>query len=158
MSKSASSKLDNTQKDDDVKYLKQPRGPGTGWVFRMPTPRSLIGATNPWDSNRIIGKEIIEGLGTRHLPTARKLRDVMLGDVRKLEYSLSEAARWSLDAALDFHAAAEAANSRATHPEDQDAHYLILDDMLREAEAKGVPRALSEELCLRQTGSTPTLP
>jgi len=41
--------------DDDVLdtlYLFQPRGPGTAWLFRMPTPAALVGRTDlPWESS-----------------------------------------------------------------------------------------------------------
>jgi hypothetical protein len=38
--------MDDTNMLDPL-YLFQPRGPGTAWLFRMPTPASLIGHINP---------------------------------------------------------------------------------------------------------------
>ncbi len=71
-------------KDDmlDTLYLFQPRGPGTAWLFRMPTPEILIGRINP-RTGRPYGREIKEGLGReRSHPKARKLRDLRLGKIR----------------------------------------------------------------------------
>ncbi|WP_176445183.1 hypothetical protein [Maliponia aquimaris] len=59
-------------------YLIQPRGPGTGWVFRMITPRELVGLPNPW-TGKPVGREIKRGLGTRHAVEARKQRDIAPG-------------------------------------------------------------------------------
>ena len=39
--------LDHKNKAEDMDYLIQPRGPGTGWVFRMVTPPELRGMENP---------------------------------------------------------------------------------------------------------------
>ncbi|MFD0979977.1 hypothetical protein ACFQ2S_09960 [Tropicimonas aquimaris] len=45
-----------------MKYLKQSRGPGSSWVFRMVTPDELVGAQCPW-TGKPFGKSIIKGLG-----------------------------------------------------------------------------------------------
>lgn len=75
------SKVDNRKADgEDMRYLKQPRGPGTSWVFRFVPPAHLVGLPNPWDG-KPIRETIARGLKTRHLPTARKRRDQLLGDV-----------------------------------------------------------------------------
>ncbi|WP_108257975.1 hypothetical protein [Mangrovicoccus ximenensis] len=81
-----------TVDQDDMQYLTQPRGPGKSWVFRMLTPPHLIGMPKPWDG-KLLGKEIKRGLTTRSLPEARKRRDALLGDMRRLSL---EAARGSL--------------------------------------------------------------
>ncbi|MFT6532407.1 MAG: hypothetical protein ACJASC_001958, partial [Limimaricola cinnabarinus] len=86
MSSKSLSRMDHTGDAEDMQYLIQPRGPGTGWVFRMVTPPELVGKPNPWT-----GKEIKKGLKTRRLPEARKLRDVALGDVRKLAFENTDA-------------------------------------------------------------------
>ena len=68
-----------------MKYLQQPRGPGTAYRFRMPTPKSLQGMIDP-ETNKMFGVNIIRSLkGTRHLPTAKKLRDLRLAEVRAME-------------------------------------------------------------------------
>lgn len=65
----------------DTTFLFQPRGQGTGWCFRMATPSALIGQPNP-RTGRPYGREIREGLNTRELGKARKLRDLLLGKIR----------------------------------------------------------------------------
>jgi hypothetical protein len=45
----------------DTNYLFQPRGAGTAWLFRMATPTTLIGRTNP-RTRKPYGREIREGL------------------------------------------------------------------------------------------------
>jgi len=62
----------------DQKYLRQPRGPGKGYSFKMPTPSALVGATNP-RTEKPYGKTIHEGLNTRSLREARRRRDLWIG-------------------------------------------------------------------------------
>ena len=65
MSRSLLSKVDYRKEGkEDMLYLKQPRGSGTGWVFRMATPPDLVGIPNPWDGEPL-RKTIMKGLGTR---------------------------------------------------------------------------------------------
>ncbi|MCB9948193.1 MAG: tyrosine-type recombinase/integrase [Rhodospirillaceae bacterium] len=71
----------------ETRYLHQPRGPGRGWVFRMPTPGLLVGEPNP-KTGRKFGKTIHEGLGTRDLSEARHLRDIRLGELRLMVRNL----------------------------------------------------------------------
>ena len=90
MSKSVLSKLDH-KKDarEDMRYLKQPRGPGKSWVFRMMTPPDLVGVPNPWGGTPL-PKEIKKGLvGTRHLRRVHRRRDIALGDIRRLQGRVS---------------------------------------------------------------------
>ncbi len=55
----------------DTTYLFQPRGPGTAWLFRMATPKGLIGRVNPRTS-KPYRREIRESLnGTRSLVEAK---------------------------------------------------------------------------------------
>jgi hypothetical protein len=49
-----------------------------------------------------MGKEIKKGLGTRHLPAARKLRDIALGDIRRLQDGLSDGEAFSLASAVEW--------------------------------------------------------
>jgi len=65
----------------DTLFLDQPRGQGTGGCFRMLTPAALVGRTSP-RTGRPYGREIREGLDTRDLKQARKLRDLRLGKIR----------------------------------------------------------------------------
>ncbi|MQX38605.1 hypothetical protein [Roseospira navarrensis] len=66
----------------DTRYLYQPRG--RGWTFRCRTPESLVGHTNPRTGKPFTG-EIRVGLNTRSLTEARRQRDIILGELRKLE-------------------------------------------------------------------------
>jgi hypothetical protein len=81
---------DNDMLETD--FLFQPRGPGTGWCFRMITPAALVGKLNP-RTERPYGREIREGLGTRNLKDARKLRDLYLGKIRLEESGIVASAR-----------------------------------------------------------------
>jgi hypothetical protein len=82
----ALSDMDNTMKDDDPmasrQYLRQPRG--RGFTFKMPTPPTLIGQDNP-RTGKPYGKTIHEGLNTRDVRDAAKLRDLRLGEIRAEE-------------------------------------------------------------------------
>ena len=83
-------------------YLVQPRGPGTGWVFRMVTPPELEGQRNPW-TGRTFGSEIKRGLGPRHPTEARKRRDIALGQIRALTLqATSEEDDFGLTSALEW--------------------------------------------------------
>lgn len=66
MSNGLLSKVDHkgTEKDD-MRHLKQSRGPGKSWVFSMLTPPDLIGLPNPWDG-KPLGKELKKGLARVH--------------------------------------------------------------------------------------------
>jgi len=66
----------------DLRHLYQPRG--RGWCFRYRTPACLIGQTDP-TTGKPFGREIRRGLKTRDLRQARLKRDVILGEIRKLE-------------------------------------------------------------------------
>jgi integrase len=84
----------------DTLYLFQPRGPGTAWLFRMPTPAALVGRINP-RTGKPYGREIREGLGgILDLRTARRLRDLRLGKVRLEEAEALAASNGSMEQAL----------------------------------------------------------
>lgn len=142
MSKGVLSRMDH-KKDakEDMRYLKQPRGPGNSWVFRMMTPPELVGVPNPWDG-KPLPKEIKKGLGTRHLPEARKRRDIALGQIRNLQYSLSDDEVFSLTSAVEWREAILAEREAAEERGDNfDAGTeFVLSDKLEEAEARGIPR------------------
>lgn len=68
-----------------MQYIVQPRGPGTAYRFNMRTPSALRGMMDPSTGKRF-GSFIKRSLGgTRHLPTAKKLRDIRLAEVRAME-------------------------------------------------------------------------
>ena len=63
MSKELLSRSDNDKGAKlAMRYLRQPLGPGTSWVFKMPTPPDLVGVPNPW-AGKPFKKEIARGLG-----------------------------------------------------------------------------------------------
>ena len=111
MSKDVLSKMDhNKAEKEDMHYLIQPRGTGKSWVFRYLTPPGLVGVPKLWDG-KPLRKEVRKGLGTRHLPTARKIRDI-----RRLEDSPSDGAAFSLASAVDWREAITAARQSAEDP------------------------------------------
>lgn len=124
--------MDHTIKAEDMNYLRQPRGPGTGWVFRMVTPLELIGKINPW-TGKPFGKEIKKGLDTRYLTEARKRRDVTLGVIRQLVMEQTDEGKFTLAAAEEWREAITDDQS----DEQGVSHVLI--DQLEAAEARGFP-------------------
>lgn len=83
-----------------MQYIEQPKGPGTAYRFRMKTPKNLRGTPNPWSEGKPLGTWIIRPMeGQRHLPSAKKLRDIYLAEVRKLEIEYRARTRWSLERA-----------------------------------------------------------
>ncbi|MEO0773394.1 MAG: tyrosine-type recombinase/integrase, partial [Pseudomonadota bacterium] len=123
-----------------MRYLVQPRGPGKSWVFRMATPQELIGVPNPWDG-KPLKKEIRKGLGTRHLIEARKRRDIALGDIRKLQESMSDGEAFSLVSAVQWRETilADQAEAEAQGDGFNVGSEFVLSDKLEQAEARGIP-------------------
>ena len=155
MSKYLLSRLDHKKAEkEDMRYLVQPRGPGKSWVFRMVTPPDLVGVPNPWDG-KPLGKEIKKGLGTRHLPTARKFRDIALGDIRRLQDGLSDGEAFSLASAVEWREAILAARKKAQEEGDpfNVGVEFVLSDKLEQAEARGVPRDQLKRFARVATGS-----
>jgi integrase len=136
---------------EDMRYLKQPRGPGKSWVFRMMTPPDLVGVPNPWDG-KPLPKEIKKGLGTRHLPEARKRRDIALGDIRRLQDSLSDGAAFSLASAVEWREAIATARESAEDPYNVGIE-LVLTDKLEDAESRGIPRDQLKRFARVATGN-----
>ncbi|CAN0279521.1 unnamed protein product, partial [Chrysoparadoxa australica] len=132
MSKKPLSIMDHNKVAEDMNYLVQPRGPGTGWVFRMITPTELIGKPNPL-TGKPFGKEVKKGLGTRHPVEARKRRDIALGEIRKAAAELSDEGRFSLSSAEEWR------EMIANDDSEEHGIELILSDKLEEAAKRGVP-------------------
>ncbi|NVK62360.1 MAG: hypothetical protein HWE37_20075 [Rhodobacteraceae bacterium] len=124
--------MDHKSKAEDMNYLRQPRGPGTGWVFRMVTPFELIGKINPW-TGKPFGKEIKKGLDTRYLTEARKRRDVALGVIRQLVVDQTDEGKFTLSAAEEWREAITGDQS------DEQGVSHVLMDQLEAAEARGFP-------------------
>lgn len=122
-----------------MEHLKQPRGPGTAYQFRMRTPPELRGRADP-ETGRPFGGEIVRGLGTDHLPTAKKLRDETLGRVRAAVRMAGGAAGRAAGGDLgpaqaEAWAAAIAAQERHSEPEAVDVRG-VFDDMMEVEEAE----------------------
>ena len=90
-----------------MKHIVQPRGEGTAYRFNMRTPSALRGLIDP-STGKKFGTYIKRSLGgTRHLPTAKKLRDIRLAEVRAMEadavrgaalgdrFSMEKASAWA---------------------------------------------------------------
>ncbi|WP_223426110.1 phage integrase SAM-like domain-containing protein [Tateyamaria pelophila] len=151
MSKKLLSIMDHKKTDDsDMRSLVQPRGPGKSWVFRFVTPPDLVGIPNPWDG-KPLGKEIKKGLGTRHLPEARRLRDIALGDIRRLEDSLSDGAAFSLASAVEWREAIAEAREKADNPQHVGIE-LVMTDKLEQAHARGLSQTRLQRFARVATG------
>ncbi|MBL6426701.1 MAG: tyrosine-type recombinase/integrase [Maritimibacter sp.] len=125
MSTKKLSNLDHIEGKDtgEMRYLKQARGDGSGYVFRMVTPEKLRGRENPW-TGKPFGNEIKKGLNTRHRPTARQRRDVILGEIRALEMGAEAADGFTMQSALAWRE--EIAAAREADPTGHEAEILAL--------------------------------
>jgi integrase len=86
----------------DTKFLFQPRGQKTAYLFRMATPPILLGRKNP-RTGKPYGNEIRESLGrTRDLRKAREERDLRLGDIRREQERAIAHANGSMEDALEI--------------------------------------------------------
>lgn len=151
MSKGLLSRMDYAKPETaDMRYLKQPRGPGRSWVFSMVTPPDLVGVPNPWDG-RPFGKEIRKGLKTRMLPDARKLRDIALGDVRRLQDALGDKGAFSLASAVEWREAIATARETAENLHNVGME-LVLHDKLEQAHARGIPQGQLKRFSRVATG------
>lgn len=136
---------------DDMQYLIQPRGPGKSWVFRMVTPPDLVGTPNPWDG-KPLGKEVKKGLGTRHPTEARKLRDIALGDMRRLAAGQTDDAAFSLPSAMEWREDIASARKNNSDPRAAEGMELVLSDKLEAAESRGLPRSQLKQFSRVATG------
>ncbi len=129
-----------------MRYMVQPRGVGTAWQFLMATPTVLIGATDPV-TGRPFRANIKRGLGTAHLPTARRKRDEVLGAIRAAQRK-AEAALAGLDAVSDEKAegwrAAIAAQDAKGGPDDEAGEVDV--------------RSIAEEIAERAEAQRPRSP
>lgn len=83
----------------DTQHLYQPRG--KGWCLRIRTPKALVGQDNPLTGSKF-GSEIRMGLGTSKLPEARDKRDMILGELRKLQAEREGASLSSMQEAAEL--------------------------------------------------------
>ena len=119
-----------------MQYLTQPRGPGKSWVFRMVTPDALRGLANP-RTGKPFGRKIKIGLGTRHLPTARKHRDVVLGELQQLAFVASGEKTYTLQDALDWRGGILDARENDPSGREAEAMGMVLTDLLITQEQRG---------------------
>lgn len=113
-----------------MRYIEQPKGPGTAYRFRMKTPKDLLGSPNPWSDGKTFGTWIIRPMaGERHLPSAKKLRDIYLAEVRKLEMQYRARRRFSLERAELW------AEALREDQEDDLVRHLIYDEAERAPDA-----------------------
>ncbi len=116
---------------NETKFLFQPRGPKTAWLFRMATPELLVGRDNP-RTGKPYGKEIRESLGgTRDLTEARRLRDLRLGEIRQEQAEVIHQAEGDLDQAIEV-----AASLRNMDDEQRGDIELVLYDQAKNLEHK----------------------
>ncbi len=131
------SKTDNNE-GSEMHYLKQPRGAGKSFVFRMATPKALVGSISPF-TGKPFGSEITLGTGTRRLPEARKKRDSYLGKVRDLEATMGTDASVSLERAEAWsEAIAKQEDEGSGGPEDLDVRSVLEDEI---EHARSLPRS-----------------
>ncbi len=86
-----------------MEHIIQPRGAGTAYRFKMRTPKTLKGLTDP-KTEKPFKNWITRSLGgTLHIPTAKKMRDIRLAEIRIIEAQVSAGAsfdsRFSLERA-----------------------------------------------------------
>lgn len=118
-----------------MRYLTQPRG--TGFVFRMVTPPELIGVLCPW-TDKPFRNEIKRGLATRQRTEARKMRDLVLGQIRKLQLGVSDEGKFSADTAREIRAAITKLRQTRGNEDQIETMEGGLSDILYAAERKGV--------------------
>ena len=128
----------NGTDNGDMHYIVQPRGAGKSFVFRMLTPEALKGGLNP-RTGRQFGKEIKLGLNTRHLPTARQRRDVILGELRQLQLGENDQQPFSLQDSMVWREDVATARQNDPSGKESEGIELILMDKLEAEENRGRP-------------------
>lgn len=120
----------------DTKFLFQPRGAGTAWLFRMATPALLVGRTNPRTA-KPYGKEIRESLGgIRDLKKAREERDRRLGEIREEQAAVVANAEGDMGAALEIAAHLRSMNDDGGPDSESDLLTSVVVDAAEELEQK----------------------
>lgn len=125
-----------------MKYIIQPRGDGTAYQFKIRTPSILRGMTDP-TTGKQFGTYIKRNLGgTNHLPTAKKVRDMRLAEVRAMEADAAQetalGGRFSLERASGWAEALRVQNAEGFDPDgsDVDIRSLIEDEIEKAPETK----------------------
>lgn len=124
-----------------MKYIIQPRGDGTAYQFKIRTPSILRGMTDP-TTGKQFGTYIKRSLGgTHHIPTAKKLRDIRLAEVRAMEANAAQKAlgdRFSIERASGWAEALRVQDAEGFDPDgcDVDVLGLIYDEIKKAPETK----------------------
>ncbi len=123
-----------------MRHITQPRGGGTAYQFKMRTPLAMKGMNDP-ATGKVFGTYIKRSLGaTRHLPTAKKMRDIRLAEIRAMEADAIRGAelgdRFSLDRASAWAEALQVQRAKGG-PDEHEPDVL---DLI-EAEANRAPSA-----------------
>jgi hypothetical protein len=84
----------------DKRFLRQPRGTGTGGIFKIDAPQGLVGASIR-RTEKPCGRTIPEGLDTGDVREACRRRDLVLGHIREEERCAGADFRLSEETALE---------------------------------------------------------
>ena len=130
-----------------MEHIIQPRGAGTAYRFKMRTPKSLQGLTDP-KTEKPFKKWLTRSLGgTSHLPTAKKMRDIRLAEIRAMEAQVSAGAsldsRFSLERAEGWAEALRAQNAKGGPDDYQPNIYDLIEDEVSAA-PKAQPKAFKK--------------
>ena len=123
-----------TNEKKDMDYIIQSRGAGTAYRFKMRTPKSLQGLTDP-KTEKPFKNWITRSLGANsHLPTAKKMRDIRLAEIRTMEAQVGAGAsldsRFSLERAEGWAEALRAQNAKGGPDNyEHDVYDLIEDEV-----------------------------
>lgn len=147
----------------DVGHIIQPRGAGTAYRFKMRTPKSLQGLTDP-KTEKPFKKWLTRSLGgTSHLPTAKKMRDIRLAEIRTIEAQVHAGATLDSRFSLERAEALKAQNAKGgPNGYEPDIHDLIEDEVskapkvqrkaFKKVALSGTPRCcLKASMCLPWT-------
>jgi integrase len=146
-------KSSSARDKNSMKHIIRPRGDGTAYQFKMRRPVVLDGMIDPATGKRF-GTFIRRSLGaTHHIPTAKKLRDIRLAEVRAMEADAVRGAalgnRFSLEKASAWAEALRVQKAEGGPDEyDPDVQDLIRDEV---AKAPKAMRKAFEKVALSGT-------
>ncbi|WP_433989100.1 tyrosine-type recombinase/integrase [Sulfitobacter sp. TBRI5] len=120
-----------------MRYIDQPRGAGTAYRFKMKTPKALAGMIDPLTKKKF-GNWIIRPFGgERHLPTAKKLRDICVAEVRTMTADAASGAglsgRFNLERAEGWAEALRVQKAKGGPDDYQPDVYDLIEDEVRRA-------------------------
>ena len=120
-----------------MEHIIQPRGAGTAYRFKMRTPKALKGLTDP-KTEKPFKNWITRSLGgTSHIPTAKKMWDIRLAEIRTKEAQASAGAsldrRFSLEMAEGWAEALRTQNAKGGPDDYEPDVYDLIKDKVSEA-------------------------